>query len=274
MYPKVGRSWTSQGKWDNGIARTIKRTNLTDPSRSLDKVYDPFDPKLWADCNINNQPILIIDGVGTMKLTGKMQGNSDRFFIVGPWTNTETTLDMWLDSADDSCEDLQIRSRSKHDSGNSCNWANYNNKWSFEDNTVSHEIEIIHPIYQRHMNEASLTIPRKKWISLKSVCRTVKGQNQVLLQSYISLNDNQPRRYDWTKMSETTFSATGNTFVPAYDYDAAKVSGCIGLGDKRADNLNDWFFPTEGNWIMIRSDKARNLLLRLAMVREIAPYTP
>ncbi|MGI0033288.1 MAG: molybdopterin-dependent oxidoreductase, partial [Nitrososphaeraceae archaeon] len=110
-------------------------------------------------------------------------------------------------------------------------------------------------------------LPRNKWLSFKSVCRTITGQNKVLLESYIS---HDPSKNEWIKMVSTTFG-TNESFTPEHDYDQALVDSCIGQGDKTVDNLNNHFFAGPATSIMIRLDKCKNIKIKSFSIREIAP---
>lgn len=267
FYPIVGTSWDSDATWKNGISRILTRDSTST------KVSDPYDPKLLLGGG--PRPVMIIDGKGTGTLTGKEVDNymssSNRLIICNSWTNTETTLDLSINDTTTSL--LHIRSRSKHTgsctgTGTKCDFGNYLDTWAFLQHSVSHGIELIHPIYKRKIGLKTIEpLPRNKWLSFKSVCRTITGQNKVLLESYIS---HDPSKNEWIKMVSTTFG-TNESFTPEQDYDQELVDSCIGQGDKTVDNLNNHFFAGPATSIMIRLDKCKNIKIKSFSIREIAP---
>jgi hypothetical protein len=198
---------------------------------------------------------------------------SGRMFISGPWINTEMTVYL-LREVDDETGDIQLRSRSNHQTD--CGFGNYEVKWHDIERRVSVEVEPLHPIYRRHLDEHDWAggIPREQWIGFKQITRTVDRTGHVTVEGYVNYGidlEAQNTTTGWRKLTEFTFTGENVTFVDGGDYEAERQA-CIGQGDEVADDLSAstrWTAP--GQWCWIRINGVSHARFKFFSVREIDP---
>ena len=253
LYPTVGKEWFSSA-WNNKKKRSIKENGL-----------DPSDKSLGYTAGQPNAP-LVINGDGTAT-TGKT--SSARIYVKGPWTNTEQTVYYRIRG---STRNIQIRSRSDHPAMNGkpgpCGFGDYLAKWG-DGGKVSIEVEVLHPIYHRHLNEKPYSLPINKWVGIKQITRTMGG-NKVFVEAYV--NETPENQANWIKQTDFTFDGT-NVPIDVGSYDNIRA-GCVGKQDKVANNLAAstlWLKP--GIWSWLRLDDTDTVDLKCWSIREIAPVT-
>jgi hypothetical protein len=246
--------------------------------------FDPYDHRFGLGTGSG-----LIIGDGKAKI--REFNGSHRLYVKGPWLNTEQSVYIkvlpngWASS-------IQLRSRSNHhgvqyfpyhDVGllydsegdqeiSACGFGNYELAWGETHlNSVSVELEIMHPLYTRGLIVKPFTIPKDKYIGFKTVTRTVlNGQiKQVKLEGYNNLDVSS--QSNWKKTIEFLFDGT-NAAVP--DWILARhqsaLEYCKDRGDKISGDLNNhqiWNKPSYWNWIRINN--AENIDLKYYSVREI-----
>jgi hypothetical protein len=261
-----GREWFST-LWANGHPRTLA-TNT----------FDPDDANLGYHIgNPSPTRTFVINGDGTATMPETMgPTDTQRIFINGPWLNTEITV--YARFRTTSWQSFQLRSRSNHhgtqslpygyDSSNdiSCGFGNYLSKWSEAGDTkTSTEVEVIHDLYKRHLDEHDFTLPLiNVWTGYKQITRTIG--NTVNVQGWI--NYSLDHQNAWTKTTEFTFDGTNVTIDPTGH--ELNVTNCLNAGDKISGSLNAntlWLNP--GKWSWIRINGGDDVDLQFFSVREI-----
>jgi hypothetical protein len=258
-------------KWDNGKSRTL-----------LSNQWDPYDANLGfhyggAGADVRK---MVINGNGIATLPNNMStSGSQRIFINGPWTNTETTVYLrWRTSIYKS---FQLRSRSNHHGTKNlpyptvykegpptldCGFGNYMVKWSEGgDNKARVQVEVIHDLYKRDLDLHSYNLPNKdKWTGFKLITRTIN--NTVKVEGYI--NYNALDQTNWIKNTEFTFTGSNVHLDPI----EPNCTYCADKGDKISTQLDKntlWLKP--GKWTWIRINGGNDLDLKWFSVREINP---
>jgi len=243
--------------------------------------FDPYDTRF----GLANGASLII-GEGNARI--RAFNSSHRLYVKGPWLNTEQTIYIRINS-DGAASSIQLRSRSNHygikklpytdvgyvakpDGGReimTCGFGNYLVKWGEKQlDIVSIELEIIHGLYRRHLQDKPFVIAKDKYIGFKTVTKTVQN-GQVKLEGYNNLDVSS--QSNWKKTIEFLFDgnnaavtdATLAKHQPYLDY-------CKDKGDKLSGDLNNhqiWNKPSYWNWIRINN--AENIDLKYYSVREI-----
>jgi len=258
-----GLEWFADA-WNNGHSR-----NLNDGD------VDPYDSKFKYTTGSPEFPITI-DGAGLVKLRATTPMTSVRFWVTGPWTNTEMTIYVKRVAV---CANMQMRSRSKHSQSDSenCLWGNYDTNWNIDDGNVKSEVEVTHPVYARTVNQnpfVGKTIPTDRYVGFKQVTRTVTN-SKVLVKgysNYSSTQDSSPgnqAQSDWHKDIEYTYDGTNATAVSD---DPNIFSFCGTSGDNLLGNLTaNTLWLSAGNYCWVRINNATQFNLRWFSVREINP---
>lgn len=265
-----GLEWFAD--WDK--ARTISKGD-----------FDPYDSRFGID---NGSDLKIEDG------KAKIRGFSSarRFYVKGPWLNTEQTIYIRLNSDGGKASSIQLRSRSNHhgtlllpypnvleiDKGGgnydkaSCGFAGYLFKWGEGEpiNFASIELEVIHALYRRDLIKVPLpfTIPIGEYVGYKTITKTLEN-GYVKLEGWTNIDVSS--QDNWKKTAEFTFDGKNSTVSDDVlikhqiwtDY-------CKDKGDKISGDLNNhqiWNKPSYWNWIRINN--AENIDLKFYSVREI-----
>ena len=266
FYPtkQNGLEWFAD--WDKG--RTISKGD-----------FDPYDPRFGIDKGSD----LKIEN-GKAKIRG-IRSSSRRFYVRGPWLNTEQTVYIRLNPVGGKASSIQLRSRSNHhgtdnlpypdvgksSSGDtvSCGFGNYEVKWGEKQlDFVSIQLETIHGLYRRHLLYRIFVIPKGKFIGFKTVTRTVQN-GQIKLEGYNNLDVSS--QSNWIKTIEFLFDGTNaavtdKTLAEHKSY----LDYCEDKGDKISGDLNNhqiWNKASYWNWIRINN--AENIDLKYYSVREI-----
>jgi hypothetical protein len=248
--------------------------------------FDPYDSRFGL---ANGTGLIIGDGKARIRAFN----SSHRLYVKGPWLNTEQTIYIRINS-DGASSSIQLRSRSNHygikklpytdvgyvakpDGGReimTCGFGNYLVKWGEKQlDFVSIELEIIHGLYRRHLQDKPFVIAKDKYIGFKTVTKTVQN-GQVKLEGYNNLDVSS--QSSWKKTIEFLFDgnnaavtdATLAKHQPYLDY-------CKDKGDKISGDLNNhqiWNIPSYWNWIRINN--AKNIDLKYYSVREIQQDGP
>ena len=267
-----GKEWFST-LWGNGHPRTLS-TNT----------FDPDDAQLGFHLGSPSPTrTFVINGDGTATMPEAMAaGDTRRIFINGPWLNTEITV--YARYRTTRWASFQLRSRSNHhgtqnlpsgyDSTNdiSCGFGNYVVKWGEAgDNTVSTEVEVIHDLYHRHLDEHTHTLPTaNNWVGYKQITRTLGSE--VNVQGWINYDITDQTK--WTKQTEFTFDGT-NVVIDTTGH-SLNISTCSNTGDPLyvtpapvADLNGNTRWLTAGKWSWIRINGGDDVDLKFFSVREI-----
>jgi len=230
--------------------------------RSLNEgEYDPYDARFAYSCGQPNVT-LKIDGEGQAIVTDLT--DSARLFAYGPWLNTEMTV--YVKGRTSLC-DVQLRSRSNHQI--ECGFGNYLVKFHRINKKISIEVEPLHPIYQRHLDEhdfAGYSLDR--WFGFKQITRTLPNDdNKVKVEGWFNNSENSQKK--WKKLTEFTFDGQ-NTNITLVKYEPYRQA-CRDRRDKTANDINKgclWLNPGQCCWIRI-NDTQYTRIKRFS-VREIA----
>jgi len=259
LFPtKVGAlEWFN--KWDTGSSRNI--TNA-------------FDTGFDSEFGVTSAPGATIVGDGTAKI--ETLGNV-RLFVHGPWTNTEQTVQIKIDTALTSFE---LRGRSNHHGVNdlpygmessspqiSCGFGGYDTNFVLNEDATRQSVEVIHDCYQRNLDQGTSIgqNPGDGWVGYKQVIRSV-GTAGVRVEGWI--NRNVADQTDWVKTHDFTYDGA-NTNPDATE---PNVTTCLALGDSISGDLvanSKWL--NASYWTWIRTFSAENVNFRYWSVREINP---
>lgn len=257
MFPTTtgGLEWFN--KWDNGIDRILG-----------DGVTDPYDPNFIYSCGDPNRN-LHLNGDGVARFRSDVVCTSARFWVSGPWLNTEMTCQALKIG---QMIDLQMRSRSNHDIGgmpHQCMFGNYAVNFNGKDGKTTMDVEVMHPIYKRYLVQKAMPdFPVQKYQGYKQVTRTYHG-NKVNVEGY--LNKVITDKDDWVKMVEFVFSGSNLHLKPTPEQEIFRKN-CIDKGDKVANNLDKntcWIKKGKRCWL--RFNDCTSFNLRYFSIREINP---
>jgi hypothetical protein len=256
---------------------------LWDEERTVDRnSFDPYDFRFGL---ANGTGLIIGDGIARIRAFNA----SHRLFVKGPWLNTEQTIYIKV-LPNGRASSIQLRSRSNHhgilylphpDVGyldkadgtremSTCGFGNYLVKWGEKQlDFVSVELEIMHPLYRRHLLDKPFDIPKDKYIGFKTVTRTVLN-GQVKLEGYNNLDVSS--QSNWKKTIEFLFNGTNAAVTDSTlaENQLSWLHYCKDKGDKISGDLNShqiWNEPSYWNWIRINN--AENIDLKYYSVREI-----
>jgi hypothetical protein len=253
-----------------------------DKDRTLEsKSFDPYDYRFALGSGTG-----LIIGDGKARI-GAFHGGH-RLYVKGPWLNTEQTIYIKV-LPNGRATSIQLRSRSNHhgilylpyaDIGFiikpdgetetlTCGFGNYLVKWGEKKlDFVSIEIEIIHPLYRKHLLDKPFDIPEGIYVGYKTVTRTLQN-GQVKLEGYNNLDVSS--QSNWKKTIEFLFDGKNapvdnQTLTEHQEW----LDFCKDKGDKISGDLNNhqiWNKPSSWNWIRINN--AENIDLKYYSVREI-----
>jgi hypothetical protein len=256
---------------------------LWDEERTVDRnSFDPYDFRFGL---ANGTGLIIGDGIARIRAFNA----SHRLFVKGPWLNTEQTIYIKV-LPNGRASSIQLRSRSNHhgilylphpDVGylhnpdgiiefSTCGFGNYLVLWGEKQlDFVSIELEIMHPLYRRHLLDKPFDIPKDKYIGFKTVTRTVLN-GQVKLEGYNNLDVSS--QSNWKKTIEFLFNGTNAAVTDSTlaENQLSWLHYCKDKGDKISGDLNShqiWNEPSYWNWIRINN--AENIDLKYYSVREI-----
>jgi hypothetical protein len=238
---------------------------------------DPYDSFLKVTVGQPDVPVNI-DGSGGLRLSSPgAPVSSVRMWVMKTWLNTEQTIYI---KRTDVCENIGLRSRSKHpqDDTPNCLFGNYIANWDCRTTGLSQiEVEVTHPCYDRDLTDKLFgkTIPTDKYVGFKQITRTFG--NKVLVKGYSNFTATEnlsvggQSHSDWVKDNEYVFDGTNATAASdPITPDVFTQCGTTGdnlLGDLTANTL--WL--NSGNACWFRINNATGYRLRWASVREVNP---
>lgn len=270
-----GKEWFSTA-WATGGSRTLA-SGETDPNDSRFH-YSNGDPDTTE---------IEITGASPGEVVHPNEFNTScRMYVFDTWLNTEITWYLYSPSSDNQFTDIQLRSRSRHET--SCSFGNYLVIWrdhthgapSGEDTTTKYvavEVEPMHPFYVRHLGELGLPagLPKDQWIGLKQITRNMTASGNIKVEGYINYDIANQTSGAWTPLVSYTFTGTNPTVPSAWASDAA-VDACVGTGDGQGTKMNDgdeecFRYTGTGNMAWVRANNVTSTRFKFASVREIDP---
>lgn len=260
LYPTVGREWFST-KWNNSIQRSLSECKV-----------DPYDSNFEYSNGDPDDTKFIIKGNGQSYVSAK--NTSHRFYVKGPWCNTEQTIYARFRNV---ARDIQLHSRSSHKLGGAfnipdCKFSGYHVIWDRDKKTAMVECECLTSIIARGLISKPIpAIPLNKWIGFKQITRTLLSKDFVKVEGYM-LTDVSTQ--NWAKSVEYIFDGTNTDFTVLHDrndkYYNAYIA-CKNKGNPPAIDLikySAWVQPETMCWI--RCNDADDIDFKFYSVREIS----
>jgi hypothetical protein len=268
-----GKTWFSTA-WASNGSRLLSANNK-----------DPFDSRFQYENGSPDTTQLEITGTSPGEAKHPNEYNTScRMRVLDTWLNTEMTIYQFRESADPTTTDMQMRSRSRHETA--CSFGNYvakfldrrgNTLGQPEDTSASIEVEVMHPNYVRGLDQRPFTtgIPKNQWVGFKQITRTITSSGQVKVEGYINYDITKQTVADWVKTSEYTFSGTNVGIPSAWDTEPT-ITDCAGTGDGTADKVlagdgNCFRYASTGNMCWVRVNDVQNVRWKFYSVREINP---
>ncbi len=267
----------------SGGKEWFSTTFSVNPARS----YIPPPNKLSLDTyDVNLYFVLIGDSTASIS-AGEMEvdGGSPRFFIEGPWTNTEMTSYVRFSFATAHADMYtHLGSRSNHEvmdsEGDRCGWGRYVAKFDHGRGggpATACDKEIIHPIHSpEHDAHPFSGFFNNKWIGIKQITRTITSTGRVKVEAWVD-ETGGVNGGTWVKNSEWIDDGTDE---PVIGSNQSYIDDCMtssdnntplkinGTGSSNQDNLKQVWKHASRHcyWRTEQADKTR---YKWVSVREI-----